>query len=65
MFTYKVNPNDWTSITVSDNPEIIGNNKFEDFEDIKKFIILNENIIIQYWNYEISTEDLLRNIKSI
>lgn len=37
----------------------------EKIEQIKKFVNLNLEIIIQYSDYLISTEDLLNNLKSI
>jgi len=63
----KISIDNLISVTVDDNPKIIGNNKIsvKDFEKIKKFIELNKDIIIKYWNRKIDTKEMINKIKTI
>ncbi len=56
------------SITISDNPEISGDIdeiKNKDIDLIKEWILLNKEMLLKYWNKEISTDILFDNLKSI
>ena len=57
----------FTTVTVEDEPRIIGGRiKEKDFELIKKFISINKKALIEYWNYEIdAVEMFVRKLKKI
>ncbi len=44
-------------LSISLNPELLDGDNF-DCDDIKKFIILNNKVLINYWNNEIFTDEL-------
>ena len=61
-----ISPTNLISITISDNPELVqGNIDQEDFKLIKKFILLNKDLLLKYWNHELSTIEFLNQIKKI
>ena len=58
--------NDMFSITISDNPEIIGNQdvgeiKIKDIEKIKNFIKKNKNALLSVWNDEVAPDEIINN----
>jgi hypothetical protein len=62
----KIIPGNWVTVTVEDNPRIIGKKlDIRDFESIKSFIKMNRRVILQYWDSKISTKNMLNNIKPI
>lgn len=66
-YSEKMNPLDTFSVTISDNPEVIGANnlKSEDIEQIKEFIILNKEVLLAYWEGEYDTSDLYGNLEKV
>lgn len=44
-------------LSISLNPELLDGDDF-DCDDIKKCIILNNKVLINYWNNELSTDEL-------
>ena len=54
------------SMTISDNPSIIGNIGTEitqkDIEYLKKFIIRNKDILLDLWNDILTPEEVLPNL---
>ena len=56
------------TITISDNPVVIGNTykiKQSDIEDIKDWVALNKNSLLKYWNEQIDIAELLDELKDI
>lgn len=56
------------SITISDNPIIVGDPgkiKISDIEMIKDWILLNKTILLQYWKEEIGIVDFVKNMKYV
>lgn len=56
------------SITISDNPLVIGDTgkiKQSDIETIRDWIILNKNVLLQYWKNDIDVSEFTQKIKSI
>ncbi len=55
------------SVTIEDEPKTIGevfvNSK--ELNRIKKFILKNKTNLIKYWEYQLDTVDLVKNIESI
>ena len=58
---------DTFTITISDSPEVIGTHNLtsKDIKQIIKFIKLNKDILLQYWNTEISTRTMLDSIQDV
>lgn len=63
----KWNSDECSTIPIHGLPRIIGNAKVtqSQFSEIIKWIKLNKRLIIQYWNSEITTDEMLNNISSI
>jgi hypothetical protein len=62
----KISKSNLFVITVSDNPEVIGNTgdiKEKDIKEVKNFIIKNKQVLIDYWNLIIGIGELLRKLK--
>lgn len=59
----KVDPTNFTSITIEDDPKNVGGEfiKVSDFKIIKKFIQLNKEGLLKVWNDEISPLDFANN----
>lgn len=58
------------SMSISENPEILQKNQKinisnEDVNKIKKFVKLNKNVLIEYWNQNIELLELFKRIKKI
>ena len=54
------------TVTVSDNPELIDgeiNTKY--LEPAKKWIVLNKDVLTDYWDYKFSTDKLMDRLKKI
>jgi hypothetical protein len=51
----KANEGQWVTVTIEDNPKIIGDKlSTEDMKLVKKFINLNRDTLLQIWNDTIS-----------
>lgn len=63
----KWNANECSTIPIFGMPRIIGNAKISQsqFSNVVKWIKLNKKIIIQYWNSEITTDEMFNSISSI
>lgn len=56
------------TVTISDNPEVIGNTgdiKKKDIKKIKTFILLNKKVLLEYWDFRIGADILSDKLKSI
>lgn len=57
------------AMTVSDNPEIIADQRIvisaKDIERIKQWIILNKNLLISLWNKEIDEVDFVQQMQGV
>lgn len=60
---------DTFSITISDEPRIIGKTgkeiSAEDIIKVKKFIFLNKKTLLDYWDLKIDTADMIMSMKKI
>ena len=60
---------DTFSVTISDEPKIIGKIGKEitsdDIISVFNFIKINQSIMLDYWNLEIDTADLITNMKKL
>jgi hypothetical protein len=63
----KINPNNTFSVSISDEPRIVAGeyNDNKNLEQLYGWIILNKDVLLQYWNFEISTKEMLEKIKPI
>ncbi|GEM_PF-2574282 len=57
-------------LTISDDPQITTPNvalkiTHDDFEKIHQWVILNKEILLQHWNYDITTADVLDRMKKV
>jgi len=62
----KISKNNTFSITISDNPEVVGNTgdiKEKDINELKQFIIKNKELLLNYWNLKIDIGDVLSSLK--
>jgi len=66
-YSEKMNPFDTFSVTISKNPEVIGDHqiKSKDLNKIKEFVKENYDVLIEYWEGEIETLDMLHSIQKI
>ena len=55
------------SVSIRDNPKIKagGDLKASDFELVKKFIILNKEVLLDHWRFKIDSCDLVKRLKPI
>ena len=67
IYTDKMNPLDTFSMTIEDNPEVVGTHYLDlkDIDQIKDFIRLNKDILLAYWDGEYDTCDLYNNLQKI
>lgn len=57
-------------LTVSDDPHVTTPDvtlkiTHDDFEKIRQWVILNKEILIQHWNYDITTADVIDRMKKV
>lgn len=60
--TTKVNPDDLFVMTIQDVPRIVAGESYlpnDTLEDVKAWVSLNKEVLLQYWNNKILTDDLL------
>lgn len=61
-----INPFDTVSVTIEDEPRVIGGTlSAHDMERVKQYIALNRDVLLQYWNHEMSTAELIQGLKSL
>lgn len=55
---------DLISLSISDNPTVLQKKKISisssDFEALRKFVILNKDVLLKFWNQELMDEDELK-----
>ena len=66
----KVQPQSMIPMSISDNPQILIKNiklgiSTKDFEKIRSWVILNKDLLLRYWNYDATIEDLIKEIKQV
>lgn len=57
---------DTATVTISDNPELVDgkiDNKY--LKPAKEWIILNKDVLIDYWNYKLFTDELIERLKKL
>jgi len=62
----KISKSNLFTMTISDNPEVIGNTgdiKEKDIKEVKNFILRNKQSLLDYWNLTIGIGELLENFK--
>ena len=69
-YANKVQIQNLISLTISDNPQVLDKNiKIEissnDFEKIRKWVIMNRNLLMKYWKHEIFVDEFLKSIKQV
>jgi hypothetical protein len=55
----------WQTVTISDDPKLIGNLSIKDFKLVKQFILNNKDLLIKFWNDEIDISDFIKLMKKI
>lgn len=56
------------SVTIEDSPKVISGNCFVDTKELKnifKFIIKNKDLLIRYWNKQLTNDEIVNNILNI
>ena len=63
----KIDLSDSYCISVSDNPEVVSGvcKQKKYLTLVRRWIMLNKEILLRYWNMEISTKEMLITIKSL
>lgn len=66
----KAIPDEWFSVTISDEPTIINNSKkikinAKELKKIKQWVLLNKEVLLAHWNGETSSLQLANSLKSI
>ena len=61
--SHKANIGDSVSISISDDPKIVAGKdlSFEYFKLARRFVLLNKDLLIKYWNYEITSTKAVLN----
>jgi hypothetical protein len=62
----KINNGEWVSVTIADDPKIVGGQAKDlesDFKEIKEFIVKHKVLLLKYWKGTITTTDLLMGLK--
>lgn len=62
-FYSKIDKTNLFSVTIEDNPKVIGNVgniRSRDVESIKSFVVRNKDILLKYWNLDISIGTLIK-----
>lgn len=65
--SHKANIMNTVSISISDEPEIVAGEGLsnKDFELVKKYIKLNKDVLLDYWDGEIDTAELISRLVKI
>jgi len=63
--TGKMNIKDTVSITISSQPILIGKLDSKILKAVSKWIILNKQNLLNYWNEEISTNIMINKLKKL
>ena len=65
----KLNASNLCSVTIADEPSVAPNHTWRlssgDFKLVQKFVVLNKDILMDYWNLKILTRELEGKMKSI
>lgn len=69
-YANKVQIHNLISLTISDDPQVLNKTiKLEittnDFEKIRSWVIFNKDLLLRYWNYNATIEDLIKEIKKV
>lgn len=62
----KMSKSDLFTVTIENNPKIIGSVgdiSKQDIIKVKDFVIRNKDLLLKYWNSVIDTEDLINSLK--
>lgn len=67
-YSDKVQPKEMIPVSISDNPVLLIKNlklkiSSRDFELLRKWIIKNKELLLRYWNYDATIEDLIDGLK--
>jgi len=57
-------------LSISDNPQILAKDvelqiSAEQFEMVRQWVILNQNVLLAYWHCESTTDELIDNLKRL
>ena len=64
-YSHKDTGRDSFSLTIEDDPKVIGNLgriRARDAEKVMEWVILNKDLLLAYWNYKISTKSFLNGL---
>lgn len=63
----KMDIHDAVSVSITSPPDIVAGTGLnpKDFEAVSRYIELNKKVLLQYWNYEIDTAELIGSLKSL
>lgn len=65
LYGDRIHPDRLFTITISENPKVIGDTagiKVEDIQEIVEFVVDNTGILLAHWNEEIDTDDLFDSL---
>jgi hypothetical protein len=61
-----VSRNEYVPVSISDEPKILKSNKeLRKFREISKWIKINKEFLLKFWNKEINYEELLNVLKKL
>jgi hypothetical protein len=65
--SYRANITNSVSISISNEPEIVAGEGLsnKDFELVKKYIKLNKDVLLDYWDGEIDTAELIGRLVKV
>jgi hypothetical protein len=61
----KVQNSNWVSVTVEDNPQLIGKLDPADFKLVKEFVLKNKVELLRLWNDEIDPIEFVAHIEKV
>lgn len=64
--SHKIQPEGLVTVSIEDVPRVIrGKLEEQDFEEVSRWIKTNRKLLLDYWDCEISTDELVAGIRRI
>ena len=60
-----LNKNELVPVSISAEPEILVNKNIRKFREVAKWIKINRESLLKFWNKSIDHDELLKNLKSM
>lgn len=62
----KFNMRNTASVSIADDPKVVvGELSAKDFEAVKRYVLLNKDVLLKFWSGEIDTIELAAELKKV